>query len=236
VGNSSLALIIPAAGYGARLGSEVPKPYLEIAGKTILEHTLSRFKTISGLFEVVVSTSPQYVDKTRQILQMLFEGLKTTVVMGGAERQHSIKNALDSLSEDVEFVAVHDAVRPFIEPEFIQKCFDEAQKAGGAIIAVPAKDTIKISDGLQQIVRTPDRKNLWQAQTPQIFKTDLLKQAYTKAERENFLGTDDASLLEYLGEKVLLVEGNRENFKITYPLDLRFAEWLLNSELKKDMR
>jgi len=236
VSNSSLALIIPAAGSGARLGSEVPKPYLEIAGKTILEHTLSRFTTISGLREVVVSTSPQYVDSTGYILKTLFEGLKTTVVVGGVERQHSIRNALNSLSEDVQFVAVHDAVRPFIDPDSIQKCFEAAIKAGGAIIAVSAKDTIKISDGSKQIVRTPNRKNLWQAQTPQIFKTDLLRQAYRKAEQDNFLGTDDASLLEYLGEKVLLVEGNRENFKITYPLDLKFAEWLLTSDMKQDIK
>ena len=223
-------MIVPAAGTGVRLGKEIPKPYLEIAGKTILEHTLSRFKTLGGLTEVVVSTSPAYFNITETILSELFSGLKMRVVKGGDERQHSIKNAIQSLSENVDYVAVHDAVRPFIELSLIQKCFDKACEVGGAIIAVPAKDTIKISDDSMRIIQTPNRNTLWQAQTPQIFKTNLLKEAYQKAEAENFLGTDDASLIEYLGEGVALVEGNRENFKITYPLDLKLAEWLLESD------
>jgi 2-C-methyl-D-erythritol 4-phosphate cytidylyltransferase len=230
VRNPSLALIVPAAGSGVRLGKEIPKPYLEIAGKTILAHTLSRFKALDGLAEVVVSTSPAYFSVTETILSEIFPGLITRVVKGGEERQHSIKNAIDSLSGNVDFVAVHDAVRPFIELSLIQKCFDEACEYGAAIIAVPAKDTIKISDSSMRIVQTPQRSTLWQAQTPQIFKTNLLENAYRKAESENYLGTDDASLLEYAGNTVSLVEGNRENFKITYPLDLKLAEWLLESD------
>lgn len=227
-----LALIIPAAGSGERLGKKIPKPYLTIGGKTILEHTLRKFGPVPELEEVVVSTSPEYRERTQRILHELFPDKSTRVVQGGAERQDSIRNALNSLSNRVSLVAVHDAVRPFIETSFIRLCIEEADSRGAAIIAVPAKDTIKVSDPSGCIQSTPDRKNLWQAQTPQIFRVSVLRKAYEAALEENVLGTDDASLVERIGEPVYLIEGNRENFKITYPLDLRLAEWLLDEGKK----
>lgn len=225
----SLALIIPAAGSGERLGKKIPKPYLTISGKTILEHTLMKFAPLPELHEIVIPTSPEYQSLTERILGELFPDKVTRVVQGGAERQDSIRNALNTLSDDVTLVAVHDAVRPFIETAVIRICMEEADIKGGAIIAVPAKDTIKVSNSEGRIESTPDRNFLWQAQTPQIFKTPILKKAYEAALEENVLGTDDASLVERIGEPVYLIEGSRENFKITYPLDLRLAEWLLDS-------
>ncbi|MDX1591188.1 MAG: 2-C-methyl-D-erythritol 4-phosphate cytidylyltransferase [Balneolaceae bacterium] len=225
----SLALIIPAAGSGERLGKKIPKPYLTIGGKTILEHTLRKFAPLSELHEIVIPTSADYQDLTGRILRELFPDKVTRVVRGGAERQDSIRNALNTLSDDVTLVSVHDAVRPFIDTAMIRACIEEADSKGGAIIAVPAKDTIKVSDSSGRIRSTPDRNTLWQAQTPQIFKASVLKKAYEAALEENVLGTDDASLVERIGEPVYLIEGSRENFKITYPLDLRLAEWLLDS-------
>lgn len=222
-----LALIVPAAGSGVRLGKSTPKPYLQIAGKAILEHTLQRFVDLEGLSEVYVSTSSEYLEESDKILEKLFPLIKHGAVLGGKERQHSIMNALNNVSPDIELVAIHDAVRPFIENDLIQKCIAKARDTGAAIIAIKAKDTIKISDSEHVIKETPDRKNLWQAQTPQIFEHEVIRKAYEIARRENFLGTDDSSLVEHSGRKVTLVEGNRENFKITFPIDLKLAEWLI---------
>lgn len=223
----TLALIVPAAGSGVRLGKSTPKPYLKIAGKAILEHTLERFVDLDGLSEVYISTSSEYLDDTTEILDRLFPLIKRGAVLGGKERQHSIMNALNKVSSDTELVAIHDAVRPFIERELIQKCVAKAEETGAAIIAIKAKDTIKISDSELSIEETPDRNNLWQAQTPQIFEQGIIREAYETARRKNFLGTDDSSLVEHLGRKVVLVEGTRQNFKITFPIDLKLAEWLI---------
>ena len=226
--NSRLALIIPAAGSGERLGTTVPKPYLKLADKTILEHTLTQFLQIHGLQSVVVSTSDKYIKQTETILSRLFPDITTQVVLGGVERQHSIMNALSVISsDDIDLVAIHDAVRPFVDQDSIRNCIELSSKVGGAIVAVSAKDTIKVSDEGRFVLQTPDRKSLWQAQTPQIFRIDLIKRAYQQAQKDGFLGTDDSSLVEHLGGKVAIVEGNRENFKITYPLDFKLAEWLI---------
>lgn len=225
-----MALIIPAAGSGVRLGEATPKPYLLIEDKTILEHTLTRFQNIDGLSKVVVSTSGEYIEATKKILERLFPFIETGVVLGGKERQHSIMNALNKISDEIDLVAIHDAVRPFIDEASIYACLEKAELTGAAIIAVSAKDTIKVSDEDQYISETPDRSKLWQAQTPQIFKLNILKKAYENARHSNYLGTDDASLVEHIGEKVALVKGNRENFKITYPLDFKLAEWLIGEQ------
>jgi 2-C-methyl-D-erythritol 4-phosphate cytidylyltransferase len=224
-----LALVIPAAGSGERLGKKIPKPYLNIGGKTILEHTLLKFRPLPELTEVVVSTSPAYFEFTERLLEDLFPDHVTKVVTGGDERQDSIRNAINEISDRVTMIAVHDAVRPFIETSIIRACLEEAGKKGAAIVAVPAKDTIKVSDASGYIRQTPERQSVWQAQTPQIFKASILIKAYEVALEENLLGTDDASLVECTGQKVSLIEGNRENFKITYPLDFKLAEWLIES-------
>ena len=224
--NQQLALIIPAAGAGERIGGETPKPYLKIAGKTILEHTLVRFKNVSGLGEVIVSTSADYMETTREILERLFPDIRSEVVEGGKERQDSIRSALKMVSGKTGLIAVHDAVRPFVDPEDIEKCIKEASRWGGAVLGVPAKDTIKIAGTSQEIIKTPDRKSMWHAQTPQVFWAALLREAYDNAEIYKLLGSDDSSLVEQVGGKVVLVEGSAKNFKITFPLDLQIAGWL----------
>lgn len=227
-----LALIIPAAGKGERLGGDVPKPYITIAGKTVLEYTLSRFREVSGLGEVIVSTTEEYILTTEKILQNVFPGLKCTVVEGGAERQDSIRNALEKISDKTGLIAVHDAVRPFVKKEDIEKCIEEASRSGGAVLAIPARDTIKIVRQNLEIEETPERKKLWQAQTPQIFWAALLREAYQYAKDHKFLGSDDSSLVEKIGGKVVLVEGSSANFKITHSHDLNVARLLILGELK----
>lgn len=221
-----MALIIPAAGAGERIGGETPKPYLKISQKTILEHTLVRFKNVSGLGEVIVSTSKEYVELTEEILNRIFPEIRTVVVEGGKERQDSIRNALSKISGKTGLIAVHDAVRPFVDPKDIEKCIQEASRWGGAVLAVPARDTIKIAGGNQEIVKTPDRNSMWHAQTPQVFWAALLREAYDNAELYKLMSSDDSSLVEQVGGKVVLVEGSSKNFKITFPIDLKIASWL----------
>ncbi len=223
-----IALIVPAAGSGSRLGEEVPKPYLQIAGRTILEHSLSVFQKIDGLAEVVVSTSDPYYEQTLEMLQVLFPDLKTTVVKGGNERQESVWNAIQAISDDVQLVAVHDSVRPFVKAARIEECVREAAgpDVSGAILAMPSKDTVKVVEG-GVITSTPDRKRLWLAQTPQVFKRKDLREAYLNAREFGIEGTDDASLLEAAGRKIKIVRGSHDNFKITWPLDLIIAKHLL---------
>ena len=149
------------------------------------------------------------------------------VVEGGNRRQDSIYNAFQKVSDSCHYIAVHDAVRPFIKSERIKDCLMTSVEMGAAIIGVPVKDTIKQvnSDGV--IRNTPDRSQLWQAQTPQIFRKDLYLEAYQHALDNNIDVTDDASLFEASGKDVRIVEGDRENLKLTYPVDFRIAEMLV---------
>lgn len=244
---SRFALILPAAGSGQRLGESIPKPFLSIAGRTILEHTLQPFVDTGALVHVVIPTEKNYIKTARERVITIFPHLSVEVIEGGSERQYSIEKGLDAMKAagiDAKWVAVHDAVRPFITVDEIQRCLDAAVKFGAAIVAVPAKDTIKMVDldkmvdqgdsaGNQDTYRikhTPNRATCWQAQTPQIFDSTILKKAYEQARETSAVGTDDASLVEALGHDVYIVEGRRENFKITYPIDLTLTRWLMEGE------
>lgn len=228
----SVALIIPAAGSGERLNRTTAKPFISIAGKTILEHTITRFVPLSQVRQIVVATTTEYEDVARSILKRsLPENISYVCVQGGTERQHSIYNALRQTST-VDLVAVHDAVRPFVTQQVIGQCIKAASEIGGAIVGVPAKDTIKKVDESQLVTETPDRRWLWQTQTPQIFKKHVLLEAYESAFKEGFIGTDDASLVERSGYPVKMVKGDRDNFKITYPVDLKLARLLLEEKGK----
>jgi 2-C-methyl-D-erythritol 4-phosphate cytidylyltransferase len=210
------------------MGSDVPKPFLILSGKTILQRSVECFLSIEGLDQVIVATSKDYLDDCQKIFDKLKgTGVFFLAIEGGTERQYSIQNALNKLDENIELVAIHDAVRPFVHVNHIRNCFKEAAEFGGAVLGVPAKDTIKKVNSEYVVEETPDRSLLWQAQTPQVFKKDLIRKAYTSAITNNFLGTDDASLVERIGGKVKMVEGDRGNFKITYPLDLKVAELIL---------
>lgn len=208
------------------MNTDIPKPYLTLGGRTVLEQTLRRFLTMANLDVVVVATSPAYREQTEEILSGVFPHIETIVVQGGAERQDSIRNALAALPESIGLIAVHDAVRPFVQSATIQSCVQEAAATGAAIAGVVVKDTIKKADAGLVVIETPDRRQLWQAQTPQVFRAELLHRAYQKAQEDGFTGTDDASLVERLGVSVTVVPGSRDNFKLTYPIDFQIAEML----------
>lgn len=214
------------------MGSGIPKPFIKILGKSILQRSIECFINIGGLSQVVVATTAEHFNECRLIFSNLDSmDISFEVIKGGEERQFSIWNALQVINTDVDLVAIHDAVRPFADTDRISECFDAAQKFGGAVLGVPVKDTIKKVDGDNFIKETPARSMLWQAQTPQVFKKHLIKRAYSSALKEEFLGTDDASLVERIGESVKMVESNRENLKITYPIDLEVAELIIRKSL-----
>lgn len=230
---NQLAVIIPAAGSGSRLGSKVPKPFIEIEGRPILSYTLTSFLDVPRLSQVILAVSSDQVTRAEQLVSgVLAEHKDVTVdiVEGGRERQFSIHNALRSVHSDVELVAVHDAVRPFVHPDHIEACCRAALNYDGAVLGVPAKDTIKHITPETEIRDTPDRSLLWQAQTPQVFRKEILVRAYESAIAEGFVGTDDSSLVERIGGKVKMVEGGRENLKITYPIDLEVAKLIIKSK------
>ena len=226
---TKLAVIIPAAGSGSRMGTRVPKPFLKLRGVSILEYTVQAFAKVDEVEQIIVSTSTEWMGDVRSMLENYKEEVQSlNVVEGGRERQYSIHNAFSGISEDIDLIAVHDAVRPFISKKLIKECCEVAAKHGGAIVAVPAKDTIKKVGTNSFINSTPDRSELWQAQTPQVFQKNLLMKAYDSAIKDEFTGTDDSSLVERIGGVVKVVEGDRRNLKITYPIDLKVAELILD--------
>ncbi|MEO1022838.1 MAG: 2-C-methyl-D-erythritol 4-phosphate cytidylyltransferase [Bacteroidota bacterium] len=228
-----LAVILPAAGSGSRLGSAVPKPFIEIEGDPILSHTLMSFLGVKRLRQIIIAVSSDQVAHTEQLLNNVSarrSDVMFDIVEGGAERQYSIHNALRSVHNTVELVAVHDAVRPFVHPDHIEACCRTALIHDGAVLGVPAKDTIKQIAPDREIQVTPDRSLLWQAQTPQVFRKSMLIRAYESAIAEGFVGTDDSSLVERIGGKVKMVKGGRENLKITYPIDLEIAKLIIKSK------
>lgn len=193
-------------------------------------YTLSCFQNLPDLKQVVISTAAEFKSEALKIAKNVFPNLSIDCVTGGSERQDSIQNALNSVQSSIEYIIIHDAVRPFADPLSIEKCLEAAKKTGAAILSIPARDTIKVADKNRIVQSTPNRTTVWQAQTPQIFRKQLLERAYANAKSSGFSGTDDASLVEQLGENVTLVEGTYKNFKITYPGDMKYAELLIAGE------
>lgn len=228
------ALIIPAAGAGKRMQRELPKPFITLGDQPVLAHTVRRFLKLDGLQQIIVATSDDYLAKTRSILSEVVDSqISWQCVEGGEERQQSVYNALQEVAE-VDQVLVHDAVRPFVELALIKQCCRQAEETGAAIPGFPCKETLKKIDDERWVVETPERKYMWQVQTPQVFDTDLLKEAYGWAASQNYVGTDDASLVEWLGKPVKIVEGSPKNIKITYPQDLELARILLKGKADHD--
>lgn len=225
-----VAAIIPAAGMGVRMQSQISKPYLLLAGKPILAHTLEVFESVREVQEVTVVAHPDDLDYCREEV-IAAHGFKKVLrlVPGGKERQDSVYHALKALQQedDLEIILVHDGVRPFINPEQIRRVIKAARSQGAAILGLPAQDTLKRVSPQKKVIHTLDRKDIWQIQTPQGFQAGLLRRAFREAYSRNFYGTDEASLLEEMGQQVAVIPGDPWNLKITTQDDLRLAEALL---------
>lgn len=218
-------VILPAAGQGKRMGAGKNKLLLELNGLPVLIHTLRVFEQDEDCSGIILAIHPQDEMEFQALLTSYNVSKVTRLVPGGKERQDSIYNALNTVETD-GIILVHDAARPFIQKEHIHRLTEMAAETGAAILGVPVKDTIKkVQDGV--VVETVERSSLWAVQTPQAFRISLLTEAYKKAEKDNFLGTDDASVVERLHYPVAIVEGDYDNIKLTTPEDLYFAEAIL---------
>jgi len=232
----SVSVIIPAAGVGTRMGASIPKQYLEINGISVLRLTLQSIARMPSVCEVVVACSPDFADSVKQAAEGLFDdNTQLTIVDGGDQRQDSVRNALKYAIKG-SLIAIHDAVRPFIDADLFELVCHQAHQSGAAIPAIKARDTVKRSaDGLRTRETIP-RDQIWLAQTPQVFASDLIKKAHQQAYENDYNGTDDASLVEYAGHYVSIVQGSVNNIKITEPDDLNFAEQVIKSTPSKDIR
>lgn len=220
-------VVIPAAGQGKRMKAGKNKLFIELSGIPIIVYTLRVFEEDPDCRGIILSINPAEKDYFSQLIAAY--GLKKVkkLVMGGKERQQSVYNGLQHAGEEI--VLVHDGARPFINVGQISELTTAASLHGGAVIAVPVKDTIKKASN-NNVVETVERSSLWAVQTPQAFRVSILKSAYEQAEAEAFLGTDDASLLERINEQVVIIEGNYDNIKITTQEDLYFAEAILHKQ------
>lgn len=228
---SKVAAIIPAAGSGIRMGLSEPKQFYELGGVPILVHTLGVFEKVDAVGQVIVVVPVEQCDRVETLVQQYRLAKVSKVVAGGEKRQDSVLAGLRILPAEVELVLVHDGVRPFVPVSVIDNCLREAEKNGAAMAAVPVKDTLKSVSGQRMIQKTIGRDKVWQAQTPQAAAKSLLLQAYRLAgEMENFSATDEAGLLELLGQPVKVVEGSEKNIKITRTEDLVLARAILREE------
>ena len=234
-----IAVILPAAGLGTRMGKGSAeksgtsrKQFMLLEGSPILIHTVRKFAASDRVTEILVAVRGEDREWVEHMVATEFDG-KVRVVEGGNSRQESVENALAALSPETDLVAVHDAVRPFIDLETIHSVFDEAAATGAAIVAVPAVDTVKqVTRGTEHVrVRsTIPREKLVMAQTPQVFRYELISRAFTQARLDGFTGTDESSLVERLDVEVSVVPGSDRNIKITKPADMDLAHLYLHAE------
>lgn len=233
-----VSVILPAAGLGTRMGRSVPekagtsrKQFMLLEGSPILLHTIRKFVSSPAVTEIVVALRADDMEWVRELLQAEKFGKPVRLVEGGDSRQASVQNALATLGSGTELVAVHDAVRPFIEHSVLEKVFAEAQESGAAIVGIVPVDTVK-QVHRNKIRQTIPRERLILAQTPQVFRFDLLKSAFAHAREDNFAGTDESSLVERLDQvEVSVVPGSDRNLKITKPSDMDLARLFLAEEM-----
>ena len=219
-----LYVVIVAGGSGKRMGAEIPKQFLELAGRPVLMHTIERFKAFNDSIEIITVLPENQLRFWIDLQKKHSFSILHTLVKGGANRFLSVRNGLKFVSSP-GLVAIHDGVRPFVSIDTIKRCFEAAEKLGNAIPAISPNESLRIINDQGSI--PVNRFHVKQIQTPQVFNAALIKNAYLQAYSPDF--TDDATVLEQTGEKIYLIEGNRENIKITTPEDLLISDALLKS-------
>lgn len=219
--------IIVAGGKGLRMGSEIPKQFLEINGLPILFHTVQLFNSVEKIDEIIIVVPEKLKEFCTQKIKNLNIEKQCKIVSGGFERQDSVRNGLASISSESLKVIVHDAVRPFAKKDEILSIINELDLFDGAILGLPVVETIKKTDSSSVVTGTIPRDNIFLAQTPQGFKVSVLKKVHEWALEDGLVATDDSALLENFGFQVKILEGRRENIKITTPADLEFAYKLI---------
>ena len=221
--------IIVAGGTGQRMGTALPKQFLAIEGKSILLHTIGQFVTAFADINFIIVLPAGYIQDGKELITTSGLSQSFLFVAGGDTRFQSVKNGL-AQADPASIVFVHDAVRCLLTPDLIQRCYQQAVEKGSAIPAVSSTDTVRIIEGTKHHV--VDRANVMMIQTPQTFNAAILKKAFDQAYQPSF--TDEANVLEASGKEVYLIEGEHENIKITRPLDLAIAEYILAKRASKD--
>lgn len=222
--NAKCTAIVLAAGQGKRMGTNIQKQYLELDGKPILYYSLYAFEKSKLIDEIILVVGENQIEYCRKEIVSKYQFSKVKhIIQGGAERYISVWNGLREVGEG--YVFIHDGARPFIDEEILTRAYESVQEYKACVVGMPTKDTIKIADKDGFVLDTPDRRGLWIVQTPQVFETALVKEAYGKLMRHAETNvTDDAMVVEQtLGGKVKLVEGSYRNIKITTPEDLQVA-------------
>jgi 2-C-methyl-D-erythritol 4-phosphate cytidylyltransferase len=229
---SKIIALIPAAGTGTRLGDILPKQYLDINGQPLIVYTLQALARVSRIEKIIVVLSPEDQHWRGLVANdsAAWKSLSTrveTINVGGKSRRDSVLNALNAIEFPGAWIMVHDAARPCIRSELIEQFIDELENDSiGGLLALPLSDTIKLDDGNLRVAKTLSRENIWRAQTPQMFKFDLLKKALTASPN----ATDEAEAIEATGHQPKLVMGDSANLKVTYATDLKLAKMLLSEE------
>ena len=231
-----IAAILPAAGLGTRMGVGTPKQFMELDGLPLVVYTLRRLAESKLLTHFYIATLPEEVAGLERRVGQEKLARPLRVLRGGATRQESVARALAEVPADADLVLVHDAVRPLITREQVERVIEQAQICGAAILGVPATDTIKevkrssLPKDVALITATIHRERIVMAQTPQVFQTALLKEAFVRAAQDGFTASDEAALVERLGHEVRVVQGSERNLKITRPGDLELARFYLQQE------
>lgn len=232
--------IMPAAGVGSRMGAAIPKQYIDVAGKTILEHSVEALLAAVDIQQLVICLSKG--DARFNALNVEYDNISTAI--GGATRADSVLNglkALDAVANEQDWVLVHDAARPCVSAQILHSMVDVLvgqNAAVGGILALPAKDTLKLSASqnnecgrdINVVVKTLDRRSIWQAQTPQMFRYGILKHSLEHCIEHKFEATDEASALEFYGHSVQLILGSASNIKVTTQEDLDLVEFILSKK------
>lgn len=236
----NVVAIVAAAGRGVRLKSPIPKPLIILDKEPLIIHTLRSLSRISCISRIIVAVNQKDFTEIKGKIKTRNLDSLTRLVLGGRTRRQSVENALGEIPAKTDLVLIHDCARPFIDKEIILRAIKEAGKFGAAVVAVPIKSTLKQIKKLRFrpykkqytfVVKTIDREKIWDIQTPQVFKKDLILEAYRRFKDKNV--TDDASLVERLGVKISLVRGSYFNIKITTPEDLVFARAIIESRKSK---
>lgn len=225
--NNFITAFVAAAGMGKRMNMDINKQFLTIDDVPILAHTIKKIEKSKYIdfLEIIVKESDMcYVE---EILEKYKFNIDYKIVFGGKERQDSIYNGILNMPDRTDIVLTHDGARPFVSVSKIDEAIENVFETGACVLANPVKDTIKVSLDGKVVDYTPNRDNLWQVQTPQVFKADILKKAYEQAYSEGYYGTDDCSLVEKTGIKVKLIYNSYDNIKITTREDLSIANILV---------
>jgi 2-C-methyl-D-erythritol 4-phosphate cytidylyltransferase len=234
-----IAAILPAAGLGTRMGADVPKQFLELDGLPLVVFTLRRIAACAAVTDFFISTRADDIVSLQNTIAKAAIGRPARVVHGGDTRQQSVANALAQIDPSTEIVLVHDAVRPFVTTDQVNRVIAEARARGAAILGIPAIDTVKevkrtsLPEDMALITSTIPRERIVLAQTPQAFQYALLRDAFKKAQQDGIVGSDESSIVERAGHDVFVVLGSQRNLKITRPGDMELAQFYLSQEKKE---